>query len=147
MSTNSKLKSGKLQSAIHFALGLSAGALALSVVPNVFAQDPAEQDEEIEFTEEVIVTGSRIKRADIDSASPVTVIDRDSIMATGLTDIGRLIQSMPSMTGSPRNTATNNGGDGAVLIDLRGMGVNRTLTLINGQRTVDGGDFQTFLHR
>ncbi|MCH8058011.1 MAG: hypothetical protein IIB78_09095, partial [Proteobacteria bacterium] len=60
MSTNSKLKSGKLQSAIHLALGLGAGALALSVVPNVFAQESAEQDDEIQFTEEVVGTGTSI---------------------------------------------------------------------------------------
>lgn len=142
MSTNSELKSGKLQSAIHLALGLGAGALALSVVPNVFAQDPAAQDEEVEFTEEVIVTGSRIRRADIDSASPVTVISREEIMLAGLTDIGSLIQSMPAMSGSPIGTTTNNGGNGAVLIDLRGMGTQRTLTLVNGKRVVDGGDYQ-----
>jgi len=139
MSTNSKL-----QSAIHLALGLSAGVLAVSTVPNVFAQGIDAQDADAdEAIEEVIVTGSRIRRADIDSASPVTILEREDILAAGITDMGQLIQKMPSMTGAPRGTATNNGGDGAVLIDLRGMGTNRTLTLINGHRVVDGGDYQT----
>ena len=129
----------KLQTAIHLALGLSAGVFALSAVPDVFAQD-AEEDMAIE---EVIVTGSRIRRADIDSASPVTILDREDIMAAGVTDVGSLLQSIPSMSGSPIGTTINNGGSGAVLIDLRGMGVDRTLTLINGQRVVDGGDYQT----
>src|SRR5690606_26209964 len=40
-------------------------------------------------------------------------------------------------------TTTNNGGNGSVQIDLRGLGVDRTLTLINEQRLVDGCDFQT----
>jgi len=93
--------------------------------------------------EEVVVTGSRIKRADLDSASPVTVLNREEISATGLTDVGNLLQRMPSMSGSPIGTTTNNGGNGAVLVDLRGMGVNRTVTLVNGQRVVDGGDYQT----
>ena len=47
------------------------------------------------------------------------------------------------MSGSPIGTTTNNGGNGSVLIDLRGLGSARTLTLVNGQRVVDGGDFQT----
>ncbi len=47
------------------------------------------------------------------------------------------------MSGSPIGTTTNNGGDGSVQIDLRGMGVDRTVTLVNGMRTVDGGDWQT----
>ena len=136
MSTNTKL-----QSAIHLALGLSAGMIAVTTVPSVFAQD-AEEDAAIE---EVVVTGSRIRRADIDSASPVSIMDRAQIEAQGLTDIGSLVQSMPSMSGSPVGTTTNNGNTatGSVNIDLRGMGPARTLTLINGQRSVDGGDFQT----
>jgi outer membrane receptor protein involved in Fe transport len=93
--------------------------------------------------EEIITTGSRIKRADLDSASPVTVIDREVLLAQGITDVGSLLQRMPSMAGSPIGTTTNNGGNGSVQIDLRGMGVDRTLTLVNGQRSVDGGDYQT----
>jgi len=133
MSTNTKL-----QSAIHLALGLSAGVIAVTTVPSVFAQD-AEEDAAIE---EVVVTGSRIRRADIDSASPVTILTREDILAAGITDVGSLIQSMPAMSGSPIGTTTNNGGNGSVQIDLRGMGPNRTLTLINGRRPVDGGDYQ-----
>ncbi len=139
MSTNSKL-----QSAIHLALGISAGVLAVSAVPNVFAQGIVAQDADAdEAIEEVIVTGSRIRRADIDSASPVTILSRADIEAAGVTDVGELLQRMPSMSGSPIGTTTNNGGNGAVLIDLRGMGPARTLTLVNGQRVVDGGDYQT----
>ncbi len=138
MSTNLKL-----QTAVHLALGVGAGAMALSYVPNAVAQDADSQELDDATIEEVIVTGSRIARADIDSASPVTVISREEMAATGLTDVGDLLQSMPSMSGSPIGTTTNNGGNGAVLVDLRGMGVNRTVTLINGQRVVDGGDYQT----
>jgi len=46
------------------------------------------------------------------------------------------------MSGSPIGTTTNNGGNGSVQIDLRGLGTARTLTLVNGKRVVDGGDFQ-----
>lgn len=133
----------KLQTAIHIALGVSAGALAATYVPVAVAQDADTQDLDEGTIEEVIVTGSRIRRADIDSASPVTVLAREDIEAQGLTDVGNIIQRMPSMSGSPIGTTTNNGGNGAVLVDLRGMGTNRTVTLINGQRVVDGGDYQT----
>lgn len=129
----------KLQSAVRLGLGIGAGALAVGFAPGAMAQG-ADQEEVLE---EIITTGSRIKRADLDSASPVTVLQRDDILASGLTDVGNIIQKMPSMSGSPIGTTTNNGGNGSVLVDLRGMGVNRTLTLINGQRVVDGGDYQT----
>jgi len=131
----------KLQLAIHLALGISTGALALSVSPGVAAQEADEEGDEL-LMEEVLITGSRIKRADIDSASPVTILDRDTMIATGLTDVGSLLQSMPAMSGSPIGTTTNNGGNGSVQIDLRGMGPARTLTLVNGKRVVDGGDYQ-----
>lgn len=98
------------------------------------------QDAELE---QIVVTGSRIARPDLEEASPVTVISRDSIVVSGISDIGDLVQRTPSMSGSPIGTTTNNGGDGSVQIDLRGMGVNRTVTLVDGLRTVDGGDWQT----
>jgi len=91
----------------------------------------------------VVVTGSRISRPDLEAASPITVLDRDSIVTSGVSDVGALVQRTPSMSGSPIGTTTNNGGDGSVQIDLRGMGVDRTVTLVDGLRTVDGGDWQT----
>ncbi len=130
----------KLQTAVRLGLGIGAGALAVGFSPGAVAQDAGASDEVLE---EIITTGSRIKRADLDSASPVTVIDREVILSQGLTDVGNLLQRMPSMSGSPIGTTTNNGGNGSVQIDLRGMGVDRTLTLVNGFRTVDGGDYQT----
>jgi iron complex outermembrane receptor protein len=128
-----------LSLAISSALGLTSSFM---LTQNAVAQDE-QADEAEEFLEEVIVTGSRIKRADVDSASPVTVLERADMEAMGLVDVGSLIQRMPAMSGSPIGTTTNNGGNGTVQIDLRGMGVNRTLTLVNGQRVVDGGDYQT----
>ena len=127
-----------LSLAVTAALGLTSAFMLSSVA---VAQDEQSDEDEL-LLEEVIVTGSRIKRADIDSASPVTVISRAEMEVTGLTDVGDLLQSMPSMSGSPIGTTTNNGGSGTVLIDLRGMGTARTLTLVNGKRVVDGGDYQ-----
>ena len=114
--------------------------MALGMAPGALAQDSGADE-----LEEITVTGSRIKRADLDSASPVTVLDREAIMAQGITDVGNLIQRMPSMSGTPLGTTTNNGNDeeGAVNINLRGMGIERTITLVNGKRTVDGGDYTT----
>lgn len=130
------VKRTKLATAIKLAAFGAAGAAMLATTP-VYAQD------DLVALEEVIVTGSRIKRADLESPSPIAVVDREAMKITGLTDVGDLIQSMPSMSGSPIGTTTNNGGNGSVQIDLRGLGVDRTLTLVNGNRMVDGGDFQT----
>ncbi len=131
----------KLRAAIRLGVGMGAGALAVGFSPGVLAQGAAGD----EVLEEIVTTGSRIKRADLDSASPVTVLDREDILAQGITDVGNLIQRMPSMSGTPLGTTTNNGNDeeGTVEIDLRGMGPERTITLINGKRSVDGGDYTT----
>jgi outer membrane receptor protein involved in Fe transport len=133
----------KLRTAVRLGLGMGAGAVALGYAPGAIAQDDAAEADQV--LEEIITTGTRIKRADLDSASPVTVLDRQDIIAQGITDVGSLIQRMPSMSGTPLGTTTNNGNNstGTVQIDLRGMGVDRTVTLVNGQRTVDGGDYTT----
>lgn len=116
------LKASPLNKAVRAAM---LGGAAISVAL------PAAQAQDIQDAlEEIIVTGSRTKRADLDSASPVTVLDREAIMAQGVTGVGNLIQRMPSMSATPLETTTNNGntGTGTVPIDLRGMGTARTVS-------------------
>jgi len=131
-----------LSEAIKRALGLTFSVTAALGTSVAMAQDNEEDSDEGEV-EEIIITGSKIQRSDLDNANPVTVVSREDMLVTGMTDIGDLIQRLPSMSGSPIGTTTNNGGNGSVQIDLRGIGAGRTLNLINGRRTVDGGDYQT----
>lgn len=139
-----KRTSKKQKSAANaFVRSAIAVAVASTFSGALYAQDAPPADEGAQKLDAIEVTGSRIKRPELETANPVTVIDREDIIATGITDVGDLLQRLPSMSGSPIGTTTNNGGNGAVLIDLRGMGVNRTLTLVNGKRIVDGGDYQT----
>jgi len=132
-----KIKRNPIAFAIKRALytGLFASLAMGSVVL-------AEEDE-TEKLESMVVTGTNIKGVDLENAHPVTVIDRQELLATGVSDVGDILQRLPAFTGSPVGTRTNNGGSGAVTVDLRGIGAGRTLVLINGKRTVDGGDFQT----
>ncbi|GBL06124.1 TonB-dependent siderophore receptor [Glaciecola sp. KUL10] len=136
MFTNSKLTKS-----VRLALLVGGASVATLASNAVVAQETPNADSDV--VEKISVTGSRIKRTDIESASPVTILDRAALELSGLTDIGDFLQSIPSMSGSPIGTTTNNGGNGSVQIDLRGLGTARTLTLVNGKRTVDGGDFQT----
>lgn len=120
-----------LYQAVQFALVPSAVAgLALSSSP-VFAQD---SEEEAADLDRVQVTGSRISRVDVEGANPVTILDRDDIKRTGITDLGELVQDLPMMSGSPISSQRNNGGNGRVAVDIRGLGTNRTLVLVNGNR-------------
>jgi len=134
------MKKAPLSYAIKAAL--SATLLAGVAVPS-FAQVEesavANEAAEEEMVEEVYVTGSRIKRPDLDNANPVTVVSREDMVVTGVTDVGDLIQRMPAASGSPIGTTTNNGGNGGVYVDLRGLGAGRTLVLLNGRRMAPAG--------
>ncbi|HZX94109.1 MAG TPA: TonB-dependent receptor [Myxococcales bacterium] len=91
-----------------------------------------------EATEEIVVTGSRIRRKDLTTPAPVTVISREQVTASGKVSIGDFLQALPEQ-GNAINTQFNNGGDGATRISLRGLGSPRTLVLLNGRRMVPGG--------
>lgn len=88
--------------------------------------------------EEIVVTGSRINRADLNTAAPVTVVAREQIATSGRASVGDILQSLPAQSNAI-NTQYNNGGDGSTRVDLRGLGSARTLVLVNGRRFVPGG--------
>jgi iron complex outermembrane receptor protein len=90
-------------------------------------------------TEEIIVTGSRIRRSkELTTPAPVTVIGREQIQASSAVTIGSFVQMLPEQGGA-QNTNVNNGGDGSTRVSLRGVGSARTLVLIDGKRVVYGG--------
>lgn len=99
------------------------------------AATPAARDEQ---TEEIVVTGTRIRRKDLTTPAPVTVINRDQIIASGKVSIGDFLQALPEQ-GNAINTQYNNGGDGSTRVNIRSLGQERTLVLINGRRVVPGG--------
>jgi len=123
----------KMSLAVRSALGLAAVASAMSA-GLVFGQDA-----EVNEIEEIMVTGSRIARADLEGSNPVTVIDRTQMLRTGAPSVGEILQNLPSSAGGAVNTGVNNGGSGAVRFSLRGLGSQRTLVLINGKRAVASG--------
>jgi outer membrane receptor protein involved in Fe transport len=89
--------------------------------------------------EEVVVTGSRIKRKDLTTAAPVSVINKEQMVTSGKISLGDFLQSIPEQ-GNTVNAQVNNGNDGSVLVSLRSLGASRTLVLVNGRRAVgDGG--------
>ena len=93
--------------------------------------------------QEIVVTGSRVRRKDLTTPAPVTVLTREQLQASGKVTIGDFLQMMPEQGNAP-NFQLNNGGatysaDGATRISLRNLGVTRTLVLVNGRRFVPGG--------
>ncbi|BDA61160.1 TonB-dependent receptor [Shewanella xiamenensis] len=124
-------KNNLLAKSVRFALIGGVAATALNV-PLVMAADEAGADKKVERIE---VTGSRIKRTDMEAASPVLVMNRDELEATGMISIGDILQTIPA-AGSALNTAFNNGGDGSTNMDLRNLGAQRLLVLVNGKRWI-----------
>jgi outer membrane receptor protein involved in Fe transport len=137
------MKFGENKLCTSVRLALSLGMLAASAYGTAaFAQDaqsttpaPAADQAKSKTLETVTVTGSLIRRVDVETASPVVTIDRAQIQATGKQTLGDLVQQLPAMTGGNVNPQTNNGGGtGGSSINLRGLGSRRTLILIDGQR-------------
>jgi iron complex outermembrane recepter protein len=119
-----------------FAAGLAAHssiAQAQTPPPKVAAAD----DTAAPVTE-VVVTGSRISSPNLDSISPVTAVSAEEIKSTGTTRVEDLINSLPQVV-ADQGSGLSMGSDGIATINLRGLGVQRTLVLINGRRLM-GGD-------
>jgi outer membrane receptor protein involved in Fe transport len=124
----------KVAKAVRVAMMFGAGAAAAISAP-AFSAEEASADN----VERIEVTGSRIKRADMEGANPVQVITRQELVSSGITNMGDILQEIPSVAGAATNTAINNGGSGAIRVSLRGLGSPRTLVLLNGRRMVASG--------
>lgn len=138
-----KLGVKKLSSAVRVALSLGA-VIAVGASGTAFAQDAGTQDaatqpsQKTSTLQTVVVTGSRIRRVDLETSSPVLTIDRAQIQASGKQTLGDLVQQIPAIAGAATNPNVNNGGgDGASTVSLRGLGSNRTLILVNGKRVLN----------
>ena len=128
------MSNSSLTNSVRFALATAATAsLSQLSMQSAMAQ---EQDQDAnESMEEVIVTGSRVRRLDTESASPIVTIDKASIERSGVTTAGDLLQRLPTVSGAATNPAVNNGGGfGEANVELRGLDAKRTLVLLNGRR-------------
>jgi outer membrane receptor protein involved in Fe transport len=115
------------------------GLAVVSAIPMFSSMQALAADDAAESIEKIQVTGSRIKRSDMENASPVTIIGADDIKAMGATSIDSVLQKMTATGGAMTNPGINNGSGGNARIDLRGLGSNRTLVLVNGRRMIASG--------
>nr|WP_238481250.1 TonB-dependent receptor [Dyella telluris] len=103
-----------------------------------FAQDASSASQnDAKKLEAVTVTGSRIPRVDVETAQPVVTIDRKQIENQGFTSVADILQNLTEVGTPPisRANALSSGEDvGGYYVDLRNLGANRTLILINGKR-------------
>jgi iron complex outermembrane recepter protein len=121
----------KLSRSVKIALVLGV-ASPLFISQGVMAQEEAAADKTVE---KIQVTGSRIRSANAMSTSPISTIGEIEIKQQQQPEVERIIRNLPSaLPGDGSNV--NNGSGGAASINLRGLGRNRNLVLMNGKRMV-----------
>ncbi len=110
---------------------IGVGLAALMASP-ALAQDPGDVTE----VEEIVVTGSRLSTGSVlEAAQPVQVLSSEAIAAQGTVAIADILDTLPALLSSTSSAQAN--GNQATL-NLRGLGSNRTLVLVNGRRHVPG---------
>lgn len=134
-------------------LALSVG---LMLAPAAIAQTPAPAapvtqtesiPEETLQAEDIIVTGSRIANSGFAAPTPVTIVGQEDLQRQGSSNIADLLNTLPAFRpqSTPATVGIFSSNAGANLADLRGLGANRTLVLVDGRRfvasTVAGGGF------
>src|SRR6185437_16231481 len=83
----------------------------------------------------IVVTGSNIRRVDLETSNPVVAVTAQQIKQTGKLTLGDVVQDLPVISGGVTNPRVNNGGgSGSTLVGLRGLGPSRTLVLVDGHR-------------
>ena len=122
-----KNRNGHVSSAVK--LALMAGSLPLVASQSVLAQ---EGEGAVEL-EEITVTGSRIPSQNLISASPVTTVSSEEIAFQGVTRIEDMLNRLPQVYAA-QGANQANGATNTATVDLRGLGAERTLVLVNGRR-------------
>ena len=118
---------------------MAAAALSMNTVGAQEADADEEEEEAAEDVEVVVVTGSRLAREPSELSRNVIVLDREAIRATGEFTLPRVLQQLPQNTnptnatyGSRLNGVNNK--TGAATVNLRGLGSESTLILVDGRR-------------
>ena len=107
--------------------------VAVSIAGQAMAQAGGAADE----VQEVVVTGTRIPSPNLESVSPVTAITAADIKAQGVTRVEDMINSLPQAFAA-QGSSVSNGASGTATLNLRGLGVSRTLVLVDGKRLMPG---------
>jgi len=129
------LMAAAIAAALMLQLG-TASAQDASSAQTSNAAEPAPASDAKQF-DTVTVTGSRIRSADLETAQPVFTMDRQAIKATGLTNVDDILARMPSAGTpdiTPQDTLASGADVGGRYVNIRNLGSQRTLVLVNGRR-------------
>ncbi len=125
---------------------LRRGTAALVITVNICspreaaAQTPLNPVKSAKASERIQVTGSRIKRTDVEGVSSIIQIDQEAIQKSGVSTVGELLQNMAvSIDGSYASQTVNDPRGNVTHVNLRGLGPENTLVLLDGRRLPDEG--------
>jgi iron complex outermembrane receptor protein len=130
------MKLNRKQVSLAVARALSAGAAVGLAAPMVYAQTPPATPP-VQKIEKIEVTGSRIPSLNLESESPVSVITAQDIGFTGLVSTSDILNQLPQAFASYGGNLSN-GATGTASVNLRNLGSQRTLVLIDGRRVPAG---------
>lgn len=123
----------KLTKSVSLAIAVGVASTAMTGATAAFAQEGVNSEER--NIEKISVTGSRILRPGAVSASPIMSMDAEDLEFLQEPEIEKIIRILPgTIPGDGANV--NNGSAGAATVNLRGLGTQRTLVLMNGRRMV-----------
>ena len=134
-------KTRLLQTSILTGLIMGLGGVAYAQVE----QTPVPLEDEFEEDNggEIVVTGSRLKKDSFSSVSPLQIIDAEVERDLGLIDAAQILQNVTVAAGTQIDTSFGgfvlDNGPGSETVDLRGLGANRNLVLLNGRRVAPSG--------
>lgn len=111
-------------------LALAVGVLSCAPSGVVYAQDASSAQQ----MQAVTVTGSRIPSVDLETQQPIFTMTQEDIKKTGLTDIGDIVQQMTTMSVPGHNKSSVLGGASGSFVNMRNLGSQRVLVLVNGKR-------------
>lgn len=126
----------------HLSLGASALACAVALS---YATPTLAQDASSDTLEEVQITGTRIKRSGLYTPTPTTVLDRDTLEFSGASNMQDMLMELPAISNSYSPTTSQSGThtSGLSVVNLRNLGSERTLVLVDGKRVVGASQGST----
>lgn len=122
----------------------AAGALCLAILCGAALPAAAQEKEGGEASSEVgtvVITGSRIRRTDLEAPSPVAVVSQEQLRASGNVTVENTLNELPQISAGMNSQTNANGGpngsaSGVLSANLRALGATRTLVLVNGRRYI-----------
>jgi iron complex outermembrane receptor protein len=147
---NTKFRQRLMASTLFVGASLLATPAFAQQVPGseepVVGDDPTEAVDETAADNdqgEIVVTGSRIARPNIESNSPIAVVTGEQVVEQGDITLETYLNTLPSVNPAGTTTSNNPGNNGQANIDLRGLGSNRNLVLVDGRRPMVSASNQT----